>query len=66
MKLSDNSIAILRLIERSNSDEHGWCTVSNMVFPLLSNIPSELIETKEDDRKFVRLTEQGKIVLKYL
>ncbi len=59
---------VLRLIARSPKDQDGWAEVSAALFPILSDAPSELIETEGDAERGgrVRFTHEGNIVIKYL
>ena len=67
MKLQDEEISFLRLIERSDDIGDGWRQCS----PILWNHfiqgfhHTELIELKENEKQ-VRLSERGKIVVEYL
>ncbi len=56
---------VLRLINRSPVDSEGWSRVSPTVLPLLDFAPAELIE-RSFSSEFVRLTEAGKTVVKYI
>ncbi len=67
-KLSQHTKDIFRLYERSPKDDAGWAKVSADVWPLLSGVPHQLIESNGNikDGGLMRLTDKGKIVLEYL
>lgn len=57
---------LLYLIQR-DIDAEGWTKVSSVVWPLVANLPPELIELRpSDDGGHVRLTSEGGIVLKWM
>lgn len=65
MKLDDRARHLLFLVQKG-AKEDGWSRVSEMVWPLLKIIPSELIESrKEDDGGYAKLTEKGQTILDY-
>lgn len=70
MKLSDQHINLIRLIERSPDLGEGWRMVSNQLTPFFTKVVedrTELYETKvEDDTFFVRLSERGQILKDYV
>lgn len=54
---------MLRLA-RSGADKDGWALVSQLLLPLVKELPSELLDIKEQDGKhYCRLTEVGNNVL---
>ena len=59
---------LLRLIDQAPKQPDGWATVSGAVKPLVEKLPADLIEMKdgEDGGGFVRLTENGRVVLPYI
>jgi hypothetical protein len=58
--------AALALINRSPDVGGGWRHVSGACRPLLTDVPSSLVEFKtEDDGSMVRMTEEGQAVLMY-
>lgn len=49
-----------------DADSDGWTKVSEIVWPLVTKIPAELVELRpSDDGGHVRLTERGHLVLMY-
>jgi hypothetical protein len=65
MKLCSSALRLMRLALR-DADADGWAKVSKLVYPLLSAVPDDLMERREDgDGGYVRLTERGKIALAY-
>lgn len=68
-KLSDLQKSVIHLINRSPADKDGWCRCSSVVFEQLVKryMPNELIEVREENQQiFVRYTEAGKAVSKYV
>lgn len=64
--LTDNQKHILRLSKRGANDA-GWAPVSKPVWPLLADIPDELLEkAPSDSGGHVRLTTKGKTILDYI
>jgi hypothetical protein len=63
--VTQDQIRIFRLIKRSRPNVDGWYDINELVWPLFvyANMPKELIETAETK---IRLTHEGKIVMKYL
>lgn len=55
---------ILRLVHR-DADANGWASVSNVLFPILSeNMPPELVEfERTDDGGRARLTPDGEAIV---
>lgn len=57
----------LALVKRSPKDADGWCKVSANVWPIVADMPPDLVEL--DNRGSggrLRLTERGKAVVDYL
>jgi len=67
-KLTEKQIQTFHLLQRSPRDGDGWAVVSKVVWPLLNNMPDELIEKEigGDSYGRVRLTETGLKVVSYL
>jgi len=68
-KLTQKQIQIFQLIQRSPQGNDGGWAVSEAVWPLLDSLPAELIKahrTGGESYGRVWLTEEGKIVVKYL
>lgn len=64
--LADKHKNILRLIRRSTPID-GWYKVSGVVWPLLADTPSDLVEKRpSEDGGMVRLTPRGEAVADYL
>jgi hypothetical protein len=61
---NQNIKATLQLANRSPKDENGWSTVSETCWTLVEDMPAELLEKDEANRK-VRITESGHAVLTY-
>ncbi len=67
-KLDKTTLDLLKLIERSDPKD-GWYEVTIFgLFQLYENMPKGLVETKLKDRNsfWVRLTDEGKTLLKWL
>lgn len=65
MKISDNDVAFLKLLQRSKPDEEGWCNVAPMLWKLVEMFTrKELIETRNNNQ--VRLSARGLIVVEYI
>ncbi len=67
-KLDKTTLDLLKLIERS-VPEGEWYEITIFgLFQLYENMPKGLVETRLKDRNlfFVRLTEEGKTLLKWL
>jgi hypothetical protein len=69
MKLEPEIRHLMALVER-DADVDGWVEVSHAVWPHIKRVPDELLELAkiEGSEKIsgkARLTDQGKIVLKY-
>lgn len=56
--------ATLALANRSPKDTEGWSSVSENCWPLIKDMPAELLEKDEQVRR-VRITEKGHAVLTY-
>lgn len=58
---------LLRLINRGKKED-GWTSVSAVVFPLLLDLPEDLVEKEKFDigGGRIRLTEKGNVVLPYI
>lgn len=68
-KLTDKHKSILLLIHRSiKPDSDGWASCSSVCWPLMSQVPSELIEADPAEAGCgrVRFTPTGEIVMRYL
>ena len=65
MKINNNTAHLLRLIEKE-ADPLGWAKVSEIVWPLVQSLPSSLVEWDGLGGKKVRLTQEGKIVVKWM
>jgi hypothetical protein len=63
-KLSCWQKHVLGLIAKDKNLETGWTKVSKTVYPLVQQIPHNLVEFQDlDDSKWARLTTRGKSVL---
>ncbi len=67
MKLTDKDKSIISLIMRSRDLGDGWRQCSLILFDAIFKygVSSELVEVDSDEKR-VRLTEEGRIVLKWL
>lgn len=67
MKLDAGQRNLLRLAQRDGpKGDDGWVRVSDTVWPLVSKMPGDLLELRNDDTgKFARITEKGETVLAY-
>ena len=66
MKLTNQEIDFLKLINRSPSDEHGWRQVSNLLWDFVIEFPKrELIEIDELQKR-VRFSPRGKVLVEYI
>jgi hypothetical protein len=63
-RLDADQLRLLRLA-RKGALADGWAPVSKLVFPLLANVPVELLEREQsaDGSGRCRLTVDGRIVL---
>lgn len=68
MRLNDGERHILRLVAAGKDDENGWAKVSAPVFPLVNQMPKELVEIEQVEAGGgrARLTQEGTVVLKWL
>ena len=59
-KLNSGQLHLMRLILQ-DSNEEGWTRVSKQVYPLISALPSDLVELtqEEDESGYAKLTEHG-------
>jgi hypothetical protein len=66
-KEKERHITILRLAARSPRDADGWSVVSARVWPLLENVPIDLLESvrNEDGGGKARITDRGHLLLSY-
>ena len=65
-KLTVNDRHLMRLI-RHSQNEDGWAKVSKMLMPIVSGLPSELVEFKPGDAGgLAKLTDKGNIVLDWI
>lgn len=61
-----HNINMLQLLRRSPDRGDGWRSVSDLLWPhTIEHLPPELIE-KDEERKRVRLSERGKIIMDYI
>jgi hypothetical protein len=66
VSIEPKALSLMRLVERDR-EPNGWTPVSNMVLPQMKIVPDELIETRiTPDGGYVRLTQKGHTVLKYV
>lgn len=68
MSLTDRQTNIMRLIRRSTPRD-GWFSVSDQVWPVVeaAQMPPDLVEVRQNDGEhFIRLTDKGETVMKYL
>ena len=63
--LNNHNRNLLALVSRSIQDDLGWVTVSEACWPLTVNADRELFEVR-DDAKMMRMTQEGKIVFKWM
>ncbi len=65
MKLDSGNKHLLRLILKGKNKE-GWAKVSDILWPIVSKLPTQLVEFNADgNQKFVRLTHDGEVVLEW-
>lgn len=66
-KLDSGQKHLLKLvIKGASADAEGWAPVSNLVFPLVENLPSELVELEavgDEGRGRARLTTEGESLM---
>jgi hypothetical protein len=56
---------VLALIDRSPDTGDGWRSVSPRIWPHVQAVPDELVERRDDDGFWIRMTDAGRAVLKY-
>ena len=66
MKITPNQRHLL-FLTRKGKRENGWTDVSDMIWPLVEGLSSELPQLVEIDKekKLIKLTNDGEIVLDY-
>lgn len=69
--LTQRNKSLIAIIQRSQKNENGFCQVAenleDLIADELKSMPKELIEAKqENSRLYVKLTQEGEIVAKYL
>ena len=64
-KLTFHQKQTLQLIARSERDEFEFAKASRLTWPLIAQMPDELVEKYPRELK-CRLTQAAKIILKYL
>jgi hypothetical protein len=64
-KLDGGEKNFIRLIARGQEQNGGWAKVSKPLYPLVKNMPAELVEHKpaDDDCGWARLTPHGEAIL---
>lgn len=64
----DTEDKYILILANRGKDESGWAKVSRPVMPLVRHLPSSLVDVVEypTGEGRVRLTEEGKTVLRYL
>lgn len=67
VKLTDEQISFLKLIDRSPTVE-GWSKVSSMLTPIVKdmNIPELMDIEDRDGVTFIRLTKSGEAIVKWI
>jgi hypothetical protein len=55
---------VLELIQRSPDRGNGWRSVSKTCWPLVEDMPSELVELDSAEHR-IRMTERGQAVLQF-
>ena len=66
MALSEKEISIIQLIKRSQDTGDGWRNCNPALFDqLILNMTDELVE-KDYNKKRVRFTEEGLVVIKWI
>lgn len=64
-KLNDGSLHLLRLTARGAGLD-GWAPVSKVVWPLIAQLPDDLVEKRpSDDGGHARLTDRGDAIVVY-
>lgn len=61
---NDRVKGLLALIERSPDQGEGWRNVSGTCWPLIVNMPDDLVQIDHDNRR-IRMTKEGHAVLRY-
>lgn len=66
--MDDKLRQLLQLVKRSPADVEGWRKVSVPVWPLVANLPSDLVtlEPSPDGGGRMRPTDRGQAVIDYL
>lgn len=62
-KITSQQMDTLKLIQRSQADEDGWCRCSVPIFLVIDQMPTDLVRTRG---LFAKLTHEARIVLKWL
>lgn len=63
MQLTNGEKHLLRLIQKDR-DADGWAKVSELVWPFVEKLPSQLCELRAtEDGRFIKLTHDGEVVL---
>lgn len=66
MKLDGGELHLLRFIAKG-VDTDGWAKVSQIIWPLYEKLPNDLVEKRPSDNGgHMRLTENGKTLLRYI
>ena len=67
-KLAAGQKNFLRLIQKEAAERlDGWAKVSEQLWPLIVEMPTELVELKpKGNARFCRLTDSGRAVLMFL
>ena len=66
MRITQEQIDILNLINRSKSTRYGWKQCAPIIFEkLITSIPDDLVE-KDYEKNRVRFTKEGSIVVKWV
>ena len=65
--LTNKQIQTMKLINRSPDKGEGWRTVSSVCWPLLKDVPDELIEKErfEDGSGRVRFSHEGQTIMNF-
>ena len=65
MKLDHKIMHLMRLVKH-DADSSGWADVSSAVWPIIKDVPDELLEKVQNgDKGKVRLTHDGELLLAY-
>ena len=64
-KLTEGQMHFLKLIAKGQNNPEGWAPVSRPVYPLVLEMPAELVELNpaEEGRGRARLTQAGRNIL---